>query len=108
MAVIAIDWDNTLMNGDQWLPGAQTALKRLREEGHKVVINSCNNPGWIEKCLAEAAILVDHVWKRGDGNKPLADLYIDDKGYHFPYNGDWNAEINNVLDRVKDLDNRKW
>jgi hydroxymethylpyrimidine pyrophosphatase-like HAD family hydrolase len=107
MAVLAIDWDNTLMTGDKWLPGAQEALKRLRELGHKVVINSCNNPSWIEKQLREAGIAVDYVWN--DKGKVLADLYIDDKGYHFPHNSDWSDErLADVLLRLEGLDNRKW
>jgi hypothetical protein len=96
------------MNGKEWLPGAQDALKRLREEGHKICIHSCNNPGWIEKQLKEAGIVVDLVWEKKHGSKPLADLYVDDKGYHFPYNGDWALETEKVLERLKDKDNRKW
>jgi hypothetical protein len=106
MAVIAIDWDNTLMSGEEWLPGAKDALKRLREEGHKIVIHSCNNEDWIQRNLNEAGIIVDVVWTKF--GKPLADLYVDDKGYHFPYNGNWIEEAPKVLDRLKGLDNRKW
>lgn len=106
MAVIAIDWDNTLMSGKDWLRGAQDSIKRLRELDHKVVIWSCNNPNWIRKNLIEEGIVVDDVWD--DRGKPLADLYIDDKGYRFPYNGDWNYELPNVLLRLEGLDNRKW
>lgn len=108
MAVVAIDWDHTLMDGEEWLPGAKDAIRLLREKGHKVCIHSCNNPAWIEKCLNNAGIVVDLVWKGKakeislNGQKPVADLYIDDKGYHFQ--GNWPTEIHNVLDR---LDNRK-
>lgn len=107
MAVLAIDWDNTLMSGRTWLPGAQDALKRLSELGHRVIIWSCNERNWIEKNLEEAGIVVDWVCRKDDG-KPVADLYIDDKGYHFPYNGDWNEDLPNVLLRLEGLDNRKW
>lgn len=107
MGVVAIDWDNTLMSGKEWLPGAKDALRRLREEGHKVIIHSCNGPKWIEKNLREAGLIVDHICEADQG-KPLADLYIDDKGYHFPYNGDWSPELPKVLERLKDKDNRKW
>ncbi len=96
------------MNGDEWLPGAQDALKQLRELGHKVIIWSCNNPGWIEKQLREAGIAVDHIWV--EKGKPLADLYIDDRARAFPYNSSWLEELAKILedDRVKDKDNRKW
>lgn len=106
MAVIAVDWDHTLMNGKEWLPGAQTMLKRLREEGHKIVIHSCNSKGWIERNLRNAGIVVDGIWD--DKTKPLADLYIDDKAYRFPSDGEWNQEqLTNVLDLIKGMDNRK-
>lgn len=107
MATLAIDWDNTLMNGKDWLPGAKTALKRLRELGHKIIIHSCNSSSWIQKNLDEAGIPVDYINTNSDG-KPLADIYIDDKGYRFPYNGDWNDELPQVLLRLEGLDNRKW
>lgn len=106
MAVIAIDFDNTLVNGSEWLPGAKDALRLLREKGHKVVINSCNNPKWIEKQLAEAGLTVDLIWDHK--GKALADLYIDDRGFDF--RGDWASTISEVLEHrhVKDKDNRKW
>lgn len=107
MAVVAIDWDNTLVDSTQkWLPGAQTAIKRLREDGHKVIIHSCNRKAWIDKCLNESGIVVDGIWDQA--GKPVCDLYVDDKGYHFPYNGDWNEDLPIILSRVKDKDNRKW
>lgn len=106
---IAIDWDHTLMNGKEWLPGAKDALKRLREEGHRIIIHSCNDPNWIEMHLRDAGIIAD-VW-RGAVNrkgeiepKPVADLYIDDRAYRFPTNGDWSKELDKVLERLSDID----
>lgn len=101
MATVAIDWDHTLMDGDRWLPGAKTLLMRLREEGHKIVVHSCNNPGWIKMNLMEAGIIVDSIWT--ESGKPVADLYIDDHAYVFPYNGDWTQELPKLLDRLKGL-----
>lgn len=107
MAVLAIDFDNTLIVGDKWLPGALDALKLFREKGHKVIIHSCNNSAWISKCLREDVTPVDGIWY-GVG-KPLADLYIDDKGYHHPHNTPWDdEEVSKVLLRIEGLDNRKW
>lgn len=69
------------MDGKEWLPGAQEAIKRLRELGHYVIIHSCNNPKWIEKNLNEAGIPVDLIWtKQG---KPVANCYLDDRGINF-------------------------
>lgn len=109
MAVVAIDWDNTLVDSRQkLLPGAREAIARLRGANHKVIIHSCNKVDWIDKCLNEFGIPIDAIWS-GPG-KPLADLYIDDRGYRFPYSGDWGNEIDKVMndDRLKDKDNRKW
>jgi predicted mannosyl-3-phosphoglycerate phosphatase (HAD superfamily) len=95
--IIALDWDHTLMNGKMWLPGAKEALMRFKEEGHIIVINSCNSKGWIERNLNEEGIIVDYVNSNGDG-KPVADIYIDDRGYRFPRNGSWTEELPKVLD----------
>jgi hypothetical protein len=117
MGVVVLDWDNTIVDGDsKLLPGAREAITTLRNAGHKVIIASCNDPKWIKKCLNEFGLPVDKVWDNdstnpksyGKGNKPLGDLYVDDKGYHFPHNGDWSSQIGPILERVKDKDNRKW
>lgn len=107
MAVLAIDFDNTMVVGDKPLPGIKDAINRLRELGHKIIVHSCNNTKWIERVLNNNDIRFDYI-VTNDGGKPLADLYIDDKGYHFPYNGDWNEELPRVLLRLEGLDNRKW
>lgn len=104
MALICVDFDHTLVEGDQPIPGAREAINILREAGHKIMIYSANNRAWIETTLNNADIRYDSIWT-GQG-KPLCDLYVDDKSYHFK--GDWSNEVNDVLNRVKDLDNRKW
>lgn len=98
MAVIAIDWDNTLMNGKEWLPGAQNAIRLLRERGHKVIIWSCNEKSWIQRCLDEAGIPVDWICEKDQG-KPVAALYVDDHGFHFE--GDWSVEVHEILKRLE-------
>jgi soluble P-type ATPase len=103
MAVIAIDWDHTLMEGKDWIPGAKDALKRLREAGHKVIIHSANEKRWIEHNLANAGIPVDGVWD-GKG-KPNCDIFVDDKGFRF---ANWTSDLEPILMLVTDLDNRKW
>lgn len=110
MAVIAIDFDGTMVNGETILPGVRRAINILREDGHKVIIHSCNELSWIKKVLDSNEVRYDYVWgeTKGFGSKPLADLYVDDKGYHFPYNGDWNDELPKIQARLTGLDNRKW
>lgn len=107
MAVLAIDFDNTMVkNSKDTLNGLRDSINLLREYGHKIIIHSCNNPAWIEKVLIDNDIRFDFIWN--NKGKPLADLYIDDKGYHFPYDGDWTTETPSILARLEGLDNRKW
>lgn len=108
MAVIAIDFDNTLVFAVEPLNGAREAVNALREAGHKVVIHSCNREAHVKHVLDNNDIRYDRVHGNESKGKPLADLYVDDKGYHFPYNGDWNVELPKVLARLEGLDNRKW
>lgn len=113
MAVIAIDLDNTLVFGDKPLAYAREAVNILREKNHRVVIHTCNNISWAKKVLDNSDIRYDGIWglnadgkeSFSSGKKPLADLYIDDKGYHFK--GDWKTELPEILSRISGFDNRK-
>lgn len=100
MAVIAIDFDGTLVNGDQPIEGAREAVNLLREMGHKVFIHSCNNPRWIQKVLDNNDIRYDYIYEGGNGAKLIADLYVDDRGFHF--RGDWPTEVLEILSRVSE------
>jgi hypothetical protein len=105
MALVAIDWDGTLVDEhQQLLLGAREAITTLRMSGHKVVIHSCNRAKWIEKCLNEWGIPVDYIWglEEGTGSKLVADIYIDDRGYRFPKNGDWTIELPSIMSLLKD------
>jgi beta-phosphoglucomutase-like phosphatase (HAD superfamily) len=108
MGVIAVDFDHTLVDGDQPRPYAREAMNILREAGHKILIHSCNNVEWIEKVLRNNEIRYDYIYGQDDlrSGKPLCDLYIDDKGYH--YKGDWQAELPEIVARLEGKDNRKW
>lgn len=107
MAVLAIDFDHTLVDGDKLRPFAREAINILREKGHKVIIHSCNSTEWIKKVLADNDVRYDSIHELEETyGKPLADLYIDDKGYH--YRGDWETEVNDIMLRVEGYDNRKW
>jgi hydroxymethylpyrimidine pyrophosphatase-like HAD family hydrolase len=103
MAVIAIDFDNTLVNIDKPLDGAKDAINSLREMGHKIIIHSCNNPNWIERVLADNDIKYDYVWN--DKGKPICDLYIDDKSFRFV---SWDDQIGEIVSLLEGFDNRKW
>lgn len=103
MGVVALDFDGTMVFGAAPIKGLKNAVNMIRECGHKVVIHSCNNPRWIEKVLRDLDIRYDYLWD--DQGKPIADLYIDDKGFHF--RDDWDAMLPEVLDRLHGMDNRK-
>ena len=108
MAVIAIDFDHTLVEGDKPIDGAREAVNILREAGHKVLIHSCNNIAWIKRVLENADIRYDGIYGETglESKKPLADLYIDDRAIQFK--GNWDVTLAEALDFVEARDNRKW
>lgn len=101
MALIAVDLDGTLVNGSAAITGAREAMNILREHGHKIMIFSCNSVDWVKKVLANNDIRYDSIYgdTYKDGKKPICDLYIDDRGYHFK--GDWIGELHKILKRVE-------
>ena len=98
---VAIDWDDTLVGykkyepvGD-WLPGAVDALRELRRRRLTIVIHSCraNYDEGRAEILAKLAEIGMHESSRlriAEG-KPLAVLYIDDRGHQF--DGDWSKAL---------------
>jgi len=66
------------------MPGAKEALEQLGVR-HNVIIHSCNRPSVIRDWMKYYQIPYHSIWE-GQG-KVAADLYVDDKGYHFT--GDW-------------------
>ena len=114
---IAIDLDGTILEFDweQWAmyqmnyfgkpkEGAIKALKFLKKLGYKIIIHTCRtNPKlhpqhtlgelWmiVEKKLVEYGIPFDEVWV--ETGKPIADLYIDDRGYRF---GSWKQVMEEI------------
>lgn len=114
MALIAIDWDGTIVDSDdrkrdpKLLVEAKEAIGLFRERGHKVTVFSANRPLYIQRWLNEWGIPVDAVY---DGHGKLnADIFVDDKAYHFPHNASWEAHMWAILNdpRVLDKDNRRW
>ena len=100
--VIAVDFDGTLVQGKEALHGARDAINNLREQGHKIMIFSCNNTQWIERVLRENDIRYDYIWPEG---KPLYDALIDDRNIAF--DGDWPkavAEVERRAERKGDCD----
>lgn len=95
-AIVAVDWDGTVVdNEDQFLPGAVEALKTLLRR-NTVIIHSCRGNYFegallIKEALASAGITSIEVWAAP--GKPIADIYIDDRGYHFT---DWTKTLNEL------------
>tara|TARA_R100001126_G_C4879444_1_gene178192 strand:+ start:1351 stop:1701 length:351 start_codon:yes stop_codon:yes gene_type:complete len=100
--VIAVDFDGTLceyafpeigkQNKDQ--KDLMTALIKMREQGHKLILYTCRGDNDEYKVLTEAiewcsekglefdAVnenVPDFVKKSGYSPKPVADIYLDDK-----------------------------
>jgi hypothetical protein len=105
MAVIAIDFDHTLVELDKPLEGAREAVNIFRELGHKVIIHSCNSERWIKQVLGNNDIRYDKICGENTP-KPIADIYIDDKGYRF--GGNWAYTSRDVVALLMGFDNRKW
>jgi len=91
--VIGIDFDGTLVQGDKALAGARDACCAIREAGHKILIFSCNRTAWIKRVLETNDIPYDYIW---DGDKPVCDLYVDDRNIEFK--GNWEETTKRVLE----------
>lgn len=89
---VAVDWDGTLVDArsQEWLPGAQNALRQLKARGYEVFIHTCH-ANWpegvaaVEAKLAQAGLDLEIV------AKPSADFYIDDRARRF--DGNWKLTL---------------
>ena len=94
--IVAVDFDHTLVNNDQPMPGAKEAMHLLLDKGYKILVFSCNNRGWIEKVLNKHEIPYSWIYSSSEGGgKPVCDAYIDDRGVGFT--GDWSKAVEEVL-----------
>ena len=86
----AIDWDLTLVDKNQdWLPGAQEALRAILTRGHRIIIHSAraNHPGGIKHIEERLGALAQRVTI---APKPQADIYIGDNYHRFQ---DWSESL---------------
>jgi len=111
---ICIDMDGTIcetkkLNEDyrnvKPKPGAIEALKKLKTDGHIIIIHSSRNmeaeTNNVAKIIAVQAPIFKEWFDKYEIEfdelllgKPLADLYIDDKA--LKYNNDWTEIINKI------------
>ncbi len=125
--VIAIDLDDTIIEYDGWkginifgdkLEGSIEALTILREEGHKIIIDTCRlHTPELEKFLKDNLIPYDAInenpWHKyeqpGDKRKVIADVYVGDNYVH--HKGDWKETLNKIREIIskksKHKDNNK-
>ena len=100
---VAIDYDGTLVedihpatNGSAMF-GAPTVTHLLRRDGWEILIFTCrpsHQRKEIEENLKMRGIVFDHISFYG---KPVASLYIDDKGFRFE--GDWLSTYEWIKER---------
>lgn len=97
---VAIDFDGVLADYHGWkekdvldppAPGALKFVKRALAEGYRVVVHTTRRPSRIEGWLA--------VWGfppeiTVTNDKPMAMVYIDDRGFRF--DGDWDAAFDAI------------
>ena len=95
---IAVDLDDTILEYDEWKgedhfgepkPGAKQKLTKLKDEGCKIIIHTCRgNITGVEDVLEKNEIPFDFINENDDqpeggSDKPIADVYLDDKAIKF-------------------------
>lgn len=100
---LAVDFDWTLWESRKQVPmeGAREAMQQFRERGFKILVHSCNNPGFIRDCLERSGIPFDAIWGELpglEGQKPVCDCYVDDRAFHF--NGNWAESVPRIIEQV--------
>lgn len=101
---IGVDWDNCLVDNTGYpdfipkepLPGAVEALKRLNNEGYKIVIYTARH--WADYLNIERYCEYYGIpARRIICGKPLFNCIIDDKNIEF--SGDWSEVVDKVAKR---------
>ncbi len=104
--LLAIDFDHTINNNQDIeegarfskpFKGAKESIESFRSKGYKIMIHSCNRKQWILEWMNHWEIPFDYIW---DGDKPVADCYIDDCAVGF--RGDWESTTREVEDLLNE------
>lgn len=110
MAVVALDFDGVLHMApggpftpdvDRMgppVPGALQAVSRMVNEGHELVVHTCRARS-VEGVRSTYRWLALHRFPpmRVTYSKPVADIYVDDRGFHFEGPGSWK-ELLGILE----------
>jgi len=107
---VCIDVDGTLLEYDGFrgeevlgkpLPSAAEATKQLKEDGWTIIIfTTRGNTDFIANYLKEHDIVFDHINenpnnpKGSNMGKPIAEVYVDDRGLTFT--GSWEGMANKI------------
>jgi len=100
---LCIDFDDTICNRENSpIAGAKEILSKFKEDGYRILIGSSrmDTKLWGDQVHFRVKEIRDWLEKHDIpyddivSYKPPADLYIDDKGYHF--GGNWNTTYEDV------------
>lgn len=109
--IVCVDLDGTISHYVEWVDettfgslvlGADLALRELKSKGYTIIIYTTRgNKKLIAEFLGKNGIPFDYINenpnqpKNAIGGKPIADIYVDDRGLQF--NGDWKDTLNKIL-----------
>ena len=102
---IAVDLDGVIYKQDGWkrfhlgqlIPGVVDELQKFKDAGWKVVIHTARIPedfDYVRLQLIKDGVPHHRIWD--NIGKPLADVYLDDRGITFE--GHWEGMFERVLD----------
>lgn len=110
MKTICIDFDGVIASYQGWegadkfgdpVPGVQSALKVLRQEGYRIIIFTTRKvTAALKKYLKDNDITYDYINRNPDQpkdagtDKPVADIYLDDRAVCF--RGNWKYALNDI------------
>ena len=113
---ICVDFDGTIYDwgNGTLIDGAKEGLKKLKGNGIEINIFSCRTSHefrsypidrkqeiiFMESFLNENDVPFDRIL---DVDKPVADLYLDDRG--IGVNNNWEEVVDNIINKKQDLDN---
>lgn len=92
-------WQGAHRIGDP-LPGAKEFLQRLRDAGWKIIIHTTRGSVFIAGWCAEHGLVYDEINDNSDlrgenPGKPIATVYLDDRGVTFT--GDFDKAFESIM-----------